>query len=175
MNIIILGKTNVGKTPFTELLQNEMLKTLPKDKINIISASKWVKNIYNRPENLTKEEYVKDISAFSIRMLKDNQDLDYNAIYNSLRWTGINIIDGIRNPYTFNRIFNPNEDKVLIINKINDIREFSSFDKGVDVIQYNINWLISVGLMEMSNLKTINYLENIEAEFNIKDIVGEIL
>jgi len=164
MNIIILGKTNVGKTPLSSIIKNYLKEA------NIISASQWVKKLYNRPEGLSKEEYVKDISSFSIEKLKENKDIDFVNIKNSLV-DGINIIEGIRNPYTFNRVFEPNTDKIILLDRIGDRRVFSEFDKGIDVIKYNIEWLISIGLMKTQDYQIINYTENIEDEFNIENIL----
>jgi len=161
MNIIVIGKTNIGKTPLVEFINKNIKES------KIIPASGWIKELYTRPEGLTKEMYVKDISKKSIEYLKLNKDVDYNYLIKHST-SKINIIDGIRNPYTFEKILNPQEDIIFLIKKSKNTKEFSEFDKGVDVIEHIIGWMVDVELLSKTKIFYINYEKNILKEKNIK-------
>lgn len=160
-NIFVIGKTNVGKTPLVEYL-----KTI--DGVAAVSASDWVKSIYVRNPDHSKTEYVNDITRFSKEKLKDDHDCAFRHTNSLLK--ELNIIDGVRNPNDFIKLFDPNRDVVVFVDPISPSKYSTLFDDGVDIIVSYVYWMIQNGLFDGDRFFQIEYVNRIDKEFNIDRI-----
>jgi cytidylate kinase len=153
-NIFIIGASGIGKTPLAE----ELAKQLKRKQI---SASEWVKQLFKpSSENLSREEYIKEITTYSKKRLKEEPFSCINYIeetYPDFFISGNYIIDGIRNPFDFNNLFDPKTDYVVYLNSTLKSPK-NRFEAGIILIYHQVNWLEENGIMPYNNSfqKTIN-------------------
>lgn len=111
MKIFIIGSTNTGKTTFAKKLFNHVGKD-----ILFLESSEILKNFVNYPDNLTDENRTKKLTKFSLSILKNDHfaicDMIENIIL--LQNKKYTIVNGIRNPTDFIKLYNPKTDMVFI-------------------------------------------------------------
>lgn len=110
-NVFILGETKTGKTS----LANHLAKQFG---LQVVSGSEWVKQRFF-PSPKAQEDfncYVREISAYSVQLLSENPDLcaDYIRRKYPIQDGGF-VIEGLRNPLDFSRLFRPNVDVAIIL------------------------------------------------------------
>lgn len=144
-DLFIIGNSRSGKTSLAKRLAGDA---------NFISASGWVReNAPAKTIDQTDEQYIEFLGEWSTRQLR--KDPNISARYTLLRMT-LNgtlpvrlgkphqIIEGIRNPRDFSFLYRP-DDLVIRLNKVgNDF--LSKFEKGIAVIDQQLQWLVDNNL-----------------------------
>ncbi len=170
MTIFVIGYTATGKTPFAQKLANEL-------GYKHISASEWVKTKFKASsETLTREEYVKEITSYSIEQLKVDPDSCVRYIIDNYRedfFNGTLVIDGVRNPRDFMKLFYSETDKVISLESINK-EALTEFEEGVQVIKQYCLWLINNNLIEEEQTKIVEFKERMDFDKIISNVIKEM-
>ncbi len=146
MKIFIIGYSGIGKSPLT----NKLLKKI--SNVQIISASGWVRSVF--PSNT----HVDVLTAYSKHKLRSdpNSCVDYINRHYSFD-NQISIIEGIRNPYDFNRLFDYTKDMVIILSR-NGLHPKTSFEEcGVSAIVSYIDFLLSQNFLSFDRILKVHF------------------
>lgn len=145
MNVFLIGTSNTGKTPialkFIELGYQH------------IKASEYFRNSFVS-EISDRNEFTKAISEFSMTELKKNYLVNVDYIQPKLNIPSV--IEGVRNPIDFCGLFKPG-DKVIYLENLHNSIEKTVFEKGLDVIESYLKWMIEIGLVEENDFIKISF------------------
>lgn len=138
MKIFFIGKSGSGKTTLIKNINQSISDS------EIISSSAWVRNSF-RDKNINEslDIFNKKITEFALNSLKENHSAsltEINKLINNCT-KSILLIDSIRNPYDFISLFNPKEDKVIVIDCLENNTLKTDFESGIDVIVSYMRWL----------------------------------
>lgn len=140
MNLFIIGPSQTGKST---LAQGIALDTGMKH----ITASSWVRSKFKPEESPTREDLtqkstdlLREQSTMATDTLRALHDLD----------SGGYIIEGIRNPFDFARLYRPERDVVLFLSREDALPTGDRFDPGVPVIVQMRAWCGSLGIAQRS-------------------------
>src|SRR6185436_115652 len=94
MKIFVIGYSGIGKSPFT----NKLLNKFPT--AQVISASEWVRSVF------PTDTHVDILTSYAKYKLRTNPNSCVDYINRNYSFNNkITLIEGIRNPYDFNRLF----------------------------------------------------------------------
>ena len=134
MKTFIIGTTSSGKTTIAEKLGKAW-------KMPVISASEWVRTEYN-PKTTSKEERAQRLTAYTLEQLPQRIGAASEYIRSHYDLSHDMIIEGVRNPYDFMQLFNPQEDDVITIEYKNNPVRPNHFEKtGIDAIHEYLYWM----------------------------------
>jgi hypothetical protein len=105
----------------------------------VTSASAWIKKLATEAGVVLKsdsaedkKEYVETLTDMSLLQLANDQEIAYRSMADLPKNA---IVDGLRNPYDFVRLFDPAKDLVVSVFR-HDFRAFTDFeDLGITVIE----------------------------------------
>jgi dephospho-CoA kinase len=137
-NIFVIGKSKTGKTTFSKKLAALL-------EMNHIQGSEWVKE-KAKEENIifSEENYRTEITNFALGFLRKDRNTCVDFIKNKYKLENKGfLIEGLRNPYDFMNLVDFNKDYVffLTLADVNNFKENSVFDYGVDIIEKTVNYL----------------------------------
>lgn len=159
MKVFIIGYSGHGKSPMARHLADAT-------NLQRIKASGWVSALTEQKFNsraertaaLTKlslEALAKDPNVSMRYMLENISECEF-LIKKRIRKPGI-IIDGMRNPVDFIRLFNPKEDIVFWLSNAY-LKHSTMFEyHGITAITSYLSFLSTSGLMEPWRLKWVSY------------------
>jgi hypothetical protein len=146
MKIFVIGYSGIGKSPFT----NKLLTRLPT--AQLITASEWVRSKF---EVGTSAEV---LTAYSKEQLKTNPNSCVSFINQKYDFDNkITIIEGIRNPYDFNRLFDYTKDIVVFLSRESLVSRTSFEENGISAIKAYINFLLAESLLEKTRVLYIHF------------------
>lgn len=161
-NLFILGYSGTGKTTLSHRLKEQMPALCP------ISASTWVREAFAAELKASKlslpPAYRETLTQYACQKLSENPDacveyiLDRHPIH-----CGMFIIEGIRNPHDFNRLFNPSKDTVFLLDECSEkpgdwsSKSFLFEYYGLTAIKAILTFYTNCGLISSDQVKTFNY------------------
>jgi hypothetical protein len=160
MKIFIFGQSGSGKTPFAEMVAQQL-------GVKFISASEWLKPITQDKVFLTKQEHIDGLTAISINELRKNPDACVDYIRKTHDLTQPLIIEGVRNPRDFMNLADFQRDAFVFLNRKPNPYRPSTFDRGVVVISDYVHWLVANGLTDKE--KRVNFIYEIEELGDVVD------
>lgn len=178
LKIFIIGYTKVGKSTLSNILQKKLENDF---KCKYISASEYFKQYFPNPPSDPKEhkKYVNEITEFSLKKLQ--KDPFCNAKYlkkkiKKIKDTDIIILDGIRNPNDFNKLFNIKRDIVIFL-KHKDISASTYFEEfGVKAIKKKIIFDYYNYLIPYKNVfnETLNSDDFIKLQIELEELSEKV-
>lgn len=171
-NIFVIGYSKVGKSPFAQHFAEQI-------GYKHISASEWVKQTFiPSSPNLSIKDYIKEITEYSKQQLiKENHNNCIRFIqqkYGTEYLNGKLVIDGIRNPRDFSFLFQPNTDKIILIEADHSIVAASAFERtGILAIDYYMHFLIEQKFVNSNNYITINYQDRMDIEKEVNECLSK--
>lgn len=146
MKIFVIGYSGIGKSPFT----NKLLSKLPT--AQLISASEWVRSKF---EIGTSAEV---LTAYSKDQLRTNPNSCVNFINQKYTFDNkITIIEGIRNPFDFNRLFNYTKDIVVFLSRDGLVPRTSFEENGLLAIEAYTNFLLLENMLDKNRVLYIHF------------------
>lgn len=138
MNIFIVGYSQCGKTTFATQFRN----------FKHVSAGGWtIRFGFDK----TDSAYRKKVTEASTAALKENPDECINYIQEAFKTPGNYVVEGMRNPRDFLKVFNPTIDVVIFL-KPQDVNISNQFDMGVDIIQNCVAWMTNCGMISKAQV-----------------------
>jgi len=164
MKIFILGLANSGRTTIA--------KALAEDGSHYISAMDWLRSTF-RPsqsdeDNLDFERNFNDYLSERIKLhpylIADNiQEIIKSCPNNKF------IIDGVLNPQNFIKLFDYNQDIIIVLNRIDNVVDSTDQDNiAINVIRDYCYWLSSMNLLSKEKWIEYNFRMNVKSDSSIK-------
>jgi len=150
-NIFVVGASNTGKSTLAKKIRDTF-------DLKYVHAGTWATEMYEtRPEEKSRA-YIDGVTAYALDKLREDPNIciTYLASQGVMCGKGF-LVDGIRNPRDFSRIFDTQNDVAVILNyKENPIAP-TIFEQGVEVITAYTQWLVSNGLLPENRVQNITY------------------
>lgn len=149
MKIFIIGQSGSAKTPFADAISRAL-------NVKFVSASDWLKPITGDAKFKTKQEHIDGLTAVTLRELHKNFDActDYITATNDL--SAPLIIEGMRNPRDFVKMFDFRHDMVIFLNREDNPYRATQFERGIMVIDGYITWAVTNGLLDTE--RRVNFM-----------------
>lgn len=155
--IFVLGNTKSGKSTFAKIL-GELNNRI------VISSSGYIPSD-NVPDDWIGRAEV--MQARTIEILSKNPNACLEYLSNEAAVNDLNVVfEGLRNPYDFIRLFDPQKDKVFIVKM--EGREEVALDFGVGAIEQALVYMESAfnrRLYEVLSWTVEEFHEAVEANF----------
>lgn len=130
MNIFIIGSSGTGKSPVAAKLANLGYKH--------IKASQYFREAFGKDQNsMDRNQFIREITEFSKAILEKDPLINVRYIKGNL--DKLNVIEGVRNPIDFFNLYEPNSDKVIYLNYLNNELIKTDFESGIDIILSKVN------------------------------------
>lgn len=140
-NVLVLGTSGSGKTPFAKLLA-ERLKAVH------IGASGWVREMYKPSrQGLTRAEEIEELTALSKKKLKSNSHLSAEYIRSKMKWEQSHVIEGMRNAFDLPLLLDPRKDFVVFLSYTFNRLPTTDFERGLPIMRQQIQHLRQMGWM----------------------------
>jgi len=139
----IIGISGSGKTTLAKKLAEAR-------KVPCISASECLADV-PLPPGCSRQERAEYLSDYTTNILRQNPGFcsdylhkKYGSVFNSSINRCSAIIEGIRNPYDFMRLFRPEqEDEVISIEYKYNTCTKTDFEQGLDTIDSYLTWMVN--------------------------------
>jgi len=161
MNIFILGKSGVGKTPLAKHLAEVY-------HMNYVKASEYFRSTYHSKES-DRNKFIQGITTYSQKELSNNYrvNIDYlSPLHNS-------VIEGIRNPIDFSNLFDFNKDIAIFLNTQNELLS-TSFENGIYCIQSILKWSVSQNITPSDHVISYSFDSFYGKENSLEYIIKEL-
>lgn len=173
MKIFIIGMPFSGRTTIAKAISDE-------EKYHYIDASNWIKYTFrDQKEGESDIKYQDEYHSYLTKRMQLNPNFTMSNIVDSIAAVNgkynIFIIDGIASPKDFIHLFNINEDVVVFLNRIDNVKEFKDSDSiSISVIRDYCFWMSSVGLLSKDRWLEYNFKMNSEQELTtVKKLVSK--
>lgn len=142
-NVYIVGHSKIGKSPLAARLASAL-------RFAVVPGSEWIKKRY-APSMAAREDtatYIHEITQASREALTADPDacVEYIRAKHDVDAGGL-VVDGLRNPRDFSRLYRPDVDLVLLLDYPANTIVPSEFERhGVAAIRETVNWLVDNGI-----------------------------
>ncbi|TSC82432.1 MAG: hypothetical protein G01um101419_588 [Parcubacteria group bacterium Gr01-1014_19] len=152
MKIFVIGMSNSGKTTLAK-------KIAELYGLECLSASEWVRTASPEfADGPKSDDQVAAMTEFTIATLKKNPKITVDFLNDKYDLTKSYVIEGVRNPGDFIRLFNPVTDYVVFITNNNNALKATLFEEGIGVIRKYLDYLSSNGLLgELGDYRVCDY------------------
>jgi hypothetical protein len=135
----VLRRSGSGKTPFAK-------RVAEATGCAHVGASEWVRSRSPGEARATRDEQIAALTAFSIEELRRNPAVcvEFIAAHHDL--SKPSVIEGVRNPYDFVRLFHPRSDLVVFLEDTENTLAETAFESGLGVIRGYLDFLERAGL-----------------------------
>lgn len=134
-NVFVIGPTGVGKSTFCGKLMD-----LRRGPVIHARASDWIRARVPCPEGASRSEYAALMAAESVKILAKDPDVCVRQIQAQFNCAeGGCAIDGLRNPADFIKLFRPELDYVVVLQR-QGVSCCNSFEEGIGVIEAHAVW-----------------------------------
>lgn len=164
MNIFIIGPSRSAKTPIANLVAKEL-------GVDRISASDWIRSIFNTSNPIVtiedKQKALEEITLLSQNLLKENPNRCIDYLQSKYAINDLDhVLEGFRNPRDFLTLFNPRNDRVVLLTHPSSPLHPLTFEtEGLSIIEQSIDWFVQCEMMlESSVMKIIiNDFQEVES------------
>lgn len=131
----------------------------------LISTATYFRNAYGQPDTMDRA-FVFNISAHAALTLADNPDCHRAYLEKLLKAaTGPCVVEGERNPVEFAKLYDPAQDMVFLIERLDVDKYDTVIERGIGAIEQIMRWNVSTGITpQESVMKVIFGLDEIRAE-----------
>jgi hypothetical protein len=151
-NIFVVGWTGVGKTTYAKQL------CLDNSNWNLITGSTWVTQHPDCPlvDGDSKRLRAEKLTKFCLNILKKDITVSYQGFLSLMKKHQTNVIEGIRNPSDFVRLFDPSKDEVVFLVNDRIVQPSTTFEKiGLETITHYVMFLLGEGLVTPEQIKQV--------------------
>jgi hypothetical protein len=142
----IIGASRSGKSTYARRLS-------ARTGWQVVSAGAWAREWYlaERDDEVSQRQ-IEDLTDYAVAILRAAPATTIGYISERFDLSLPTIIEGIRNPWDFCRLFDPTQDRVTVLDRQGG--EFTStvFEGGVAIIHAYLLWAIAARLMGAEQL-----------------------
>jgi GTPase SAR1 family protein len=149
VKIFILGTSQSGKTT----LAKAICQQLP---LQHVSASTWIRKHFHE-NTQDKQTLIASMTAFATQKLKLNPFACIEELQKKYDLNQPSVIEGIRNPFDFANLFDPNTDRVIRITYKNNKLQPTEFEKGLEVVDDLLTWMINNQMMTDTQVLNLDF------------------
>ncbi len=146
----VIGTSGNGKTPFAKALSYKLL-------IPYVSAGAWVRERWPQREGESREVYTARMTAASLEVIAKDPVVVCRYVEDRGNCKGEMVIDSVRNPRDFMRLFDPANDTVYHVHYRNNTLPPTEFEGGLDIIENYLLWAMDTGLMPEYGYRTVSF------------------
>jgi adenylate kinase family enzyme len=164
MKIFILGLSNSGRTTVSQ--------ALVEDNSLYISAMDWIKSTF-RTKQFGEDslDFERSFNEYLSERIKVNPFLIADNIEEIIKSCPHNkfIIDGVLNPQNFMKLFDHNNDMLIVLNRIDNLVDSTDQDNiALNVIRDYCYWLSSMNLLSKDRWIEYNFRINVKGDGAVK-------
>jgi hypothetical protein len=150
-NIFVVGWTGVGKTTYAKQLCVE------NPAWNLLTGSSWITQHPDCPPvEPNKQSRAEKLTKFCLDLLKKDITVSYQGLKQLISNDKTNVIEGIRNPSDFVRLFDPTKDEVVFLVNDRVVQPSTTFEKiGLETITHYVMFLLGEGLLAPEQIKQV--------------------
>jgi hypothetical protein len=106
-----------------------------------------VRELFPAPPVADRAAFVEAITRFATARLRERPDacLAYLRSHHDLERACV--LEGVRNPYDFAHLFDPRQDRVMLLNFTGERLPGTVFERGLEVIETYLEYLVEAGLI----------------------------
>ena len=156
MKIFVVGMPNSGRTTVAKALCKA-------PNYQYIDATSWVKAAY-RPtrDGEHPQQYDDDLHTWYLSRMANNPDTIVAHVNDSIKAYDSSanhyVIDGISSPRDLVRLFEPERDMIVFLNRTNNSSDFKDYENiGVSVMRDYCFWLSSANSLNKDNWHEYNF------------------
>jgi len=134
---------------------------------HMISTGDFFREKYAQPDTMSRE-FVFNISAHAAGVLADNPYCHLSHLEEIIEKQGWPcVVEGERNPIEFARLYDPKQDMVILVKRL-DIPEYDTvIERGLKAIEETVKWCVSTGVAPRYSV--------MRATFGLEEIICEHL
>ncbi len=155
MKVFVLGRSGCGKTPFAK-------RVAEATGANHVMASEWVRSRFPLTGGPgTRDDHIAALTSFSVEELRRNPAVCVEFLAAKHDLTKPSVVEGVRNPYDFIRLYDPRTDVVAFLeNRANALKE-TEFESGLGVIRAHLEFLQRAHLLRAEDgVRVVEYRWN---------------
>ncbi|MEZ0230175.1 MAG: hypothetical protein ACAI25_16250 [Planctomycetota bacterium] len=159
MKVFVLGRSGCGKTPFAQ-------RVAAATGLHHVMASEWVRSRFPLTGGPgTRDDHIAALTHFSVEELRRNPAVCVEFLAARHDLTKPSVVEGVRNPYDFIRLYDPRTDVVAFLeNRANALHE-TAFESGLSVIRAHLEFLRRADLLRAEDgLRILDYRWGVGAE-----------
>lgn len=151
MKIFVIGVSQTGKSTLSKYL-------CEKYQMKHIQSSVMVRETFSKKESdfKNKQDFIDAITEYSILLNRRNPNAVSDYIQEHYFLENV-IIEGIRNPNNFHKLFDIKKDKVILLDYTKNSIIKTDFESGIDVIDNYLNWNLKMKIITENNYQKLVY------------------
>lgn len=132
---------------------------------HLISTATYFRNAYGQPDTMDRA-FVFNISAHAAQTLANNPDCHRAHLERLLKAVnGPCVVEGERNPVEFAKLYDPAQDMVFLIDRVDVDKYDTVIERGIGAIEQIMRWNVSTGIAPQESVAKIIFgLDEIRAE-----------
>lgn len=154
MKIFVVGMPNSGRTTVSKALCKA-------PNYQYIDATSWVKATFRPPrDGEHPQQYDDELHTWYLNRMANNPDTIVAHVNDSIKayGSGTFVIDGISSPRDLVRLFEPEQDMIVFLNRTNNSSDFKDYENiGVSVMRDYCFWLSSAANLNKENWHEYNF------------------
>ena len=157
MRVFVLGASHVGKTPFARRVAEAL-------GMRREGASAWVRERFPEalPDDASDAERARRVEAmtrFATEELRRDPAVSLAHLRARLLPDEPCVVEGMRNPFDFVSTFDPRTDHAVHLERSAGGPPPTAFERGLEVIDAYLTWLVGAGLLEPHRVHRFRYAE----------------
>lgn len=151
MSIFVLGRSRTGKSPFAQEISRFF-------HAQHIGASEWVRSRFIADDyGDDRAAFVAAITKFSLQQLAENPSACVDFIRSKYDLGAFCVIEGLRNPSDFIKLFDSRKDAVVFLEHENGDLPVTEFETGLETIKSYLNWLVRTSMLPANRVNTYRF------------------
>lgn len=150
-NLFVLGKSQCGKSTFSR----KFCELNPE--FQHIQGSEWIKAKHPEFVDTTQKNYREKITEASMKAIQENPNACVEFINQKYDLTKPTVVEGLRSPYDFMKLFDASKDYVLILDDCFAGSYPAFLDQGVEKISELVVFLNTICVVKKSQLHIESY------------------
>lgn len=139
----VIGATRSSKTALATAISDQGPASLG---FHLIQTGDYFRQRYGKPDTYSRD-FVFNISAFAAGCLGEQPDCHEQHLASVIAHVNKPcVIEGERNPHEFAKLYDPEQDMVFLLSRL-DVEEYNTtIERGVSIIEEQMRWCVANGI-----------------------------